>query len=120
MLTLVGCSADDANERLRINNKSGEDIFCHIRTYSEDIKCSDTLLPLVKRGEVLKNEKWTDVYFAPEFSCDSMRVFIISLDTLEKYPWTQVREENNILKRYDISARNLHEINWEITIPPLK
>ena len=119
MVTLTGCPEEaDYDRRLWIYNGSGKNIFEYDRINTLDVECSDTLLPSVKRGGIIKNNTWDITYINFwDFSCDTMRIFIISPDTLEKYSWEKIREDNNILKRYDLSRQDLDRLNWTIYYP---
>ncbi|MBQ5972018.1 MAG: hypothetical protein IJL45_06410 [Prevotella sp.] len=45
-------------------------------------------------------------------------VFILSPDTIAKYTWDVVRENNNILARYCITPKYLKENKWKVQYPP--
>ena len=48
---------------------------------------------------------------------DSLMFFVFSVDTLNKYSWDEICEGYKILKRYDLSIKDLDILNWTITYP---
>jgi len=57
-------------------------------------------------------EKWEDI-----LPSDTIYVYILSKKTVDKYNWDLIRSGNRILKRYDLSIRDLKKQNWTITYP---
>ena len=49
---------------------------------------------------------------------DTLSVFIISCDTLNKYGYDVVAKENKILVRYDLSIPDLERMGYNIPYPP--
>ena len=47
-----------------------------------------------------------------------LSIFIISLDAMKKDTCSEIRDSYNILKRYDVSLRDLENLNWTISYPP--
>jgi hypothetical protein len=64
--------------------------------------------PILGRGYKIKE-------FFTILPNDTMSVFIFHADTLEKYSWEVIRDEYKILKRYDLSLRDLKNMNYTIT-----
>ena len=52
-----------------------------------------------------------------EYKTDGVVCFVYSLDTIRKYPFEQIQEDYNILKRYILSIDDLKAINWTIVYP---
>lgn len=48
---------------------------------------------------------------------DTLMFFVFSRDTLKKYSWEEIKKNYKILKRYDITGRQLNDQNWTITYP---
>lgn len=48
---------------------------------------------------------------------DTLMFFVFSRDTLRKYSWEEIKRDYKILKRYDITGRQLNDQNWTITYP---
>ncbi|MFA5971946.1 MAG: hypothetical protein WC780_06315 [Lentimicrobiaceae bacterium] len=57
---------------------------------------------------------WDEVLVSPK---DTISIFILSKDTLDKYDWAKIRSDYNILKRYDLSIADLQRMNWTLTYP---
>jgi hypothetical protein len=102
-------------------NKSNEDIFIVRKIEQFGDICPDTLLPAehpvyllgdtIKKGNVLQKS-----FGISKGICDTIRIFILSIDTVNKYQWEQIRQDYNILKRYDITLNELETTN--IYYPP--
>lgn len=52
------------------------------------------------------------------FPTDTMSVFFFDPDTLAKYNWVTIKEEYNVLVRYDLSHDDLKRLGWCIYYPP--
>ncbi len=48
---------------------------------------------------------------------NTLTMFIIHKDTLNKYSFEQIQEDYNILKRYDLSIDDLEKQDWTLTYP---
>jgi hypothetical protein len=44
-------------------------------------------------------------------------VFIFSYDSLSKLPWAKIRDNYMVLKRYDLTLKELDSMNWTINYP---
>jgi hypothetical protein len=44
-------------------------------------------------------------------------VFIFSYDSLSKLPWAKIRDNYIVLKRYDLTLKELDSMNWTINYP---
>ncbi len=117
LLLMTGCpdKADD-NEHILIRNKLDKNIFVCIRIEQSGGPCPDTSLPYQKSGHIIEKGETDMIYFAPP-TCDTIRIFILDVNTLNTYSWDQIRNENNILKRYDLKIIDLKKLNWIITYP---
>lgn len=106
-LILTGCP-EDGGEVLTFINQSNQDLFIYDRPHkTEKSLQSDTLLPLHKLGRTVlrytdkpSKQNVADLYF--EDSVYGISVFVMSLDTVRKYPWDVIRDKYMVLKRYDI------------------
>ncbi|MEO6682812.1 MAG: hypothetical protein ABIN48_08285 [Ginsengibacter sp.] len=49
---------------------------------------------------------------------DTLSLFVFSYDTLIKYDWETIRTQYKVLKRYDLSLKDLNQLNWTVTYPP--
>jgi hypothetical protein len=52
-----------------------------------------------------------------ERKTDGIVCIVYSLDTIRKYPFEQIQQDYNILKRHVLSIEQLKAINWTITYP---
>jgi hypothetical protein len=51
------------------------------------------------------------------FESDTLMLFLFSTDTLRKYSWEEIKRFYKVLKRYDITGRELNNYNWTLTYP---
>lgn len=58
---------------------------------------------------------WDEVLVSPK---DTISIFILSKDTVDKYSWEKIRSDYNVLKRYDLSLDDLEKRSWTVTYPP--
>ena len=56
--------------------------------------------------------------FIQSYGSDTIIVFIFHTDTLEKYPWNEVRTGYKILKRYDVSWQEMERLEGRLYYPP--
>lgn len=130
-LSMQSCEkvAMDKDFPLYVQNKSPclISVFLNINEDNYAIY-PDTMISSVRNGivEVPSGERcsvaggsatWESVY---EVSVpgDTLSLFIINTDTLAKYSWSQIRNDYNILKRYDLSLGDLQRLDFEVTYPP--
>lgn len=59
--------------------------------------------------------EWENVI--KEMPSDTLSIYVFDADTLTIYNWSQVKEGYKVLKRYDLSIDDLHQMNWTITYP---
>ena len=57
-------------------------------------------------------EEWKEVL--PK---DTIIIFILSKDTVDTTSWDRIRNDYNILKRYDLSIKVLENQSWTVTYP---
>ena len=70
-------------------------------------------------GPILKNSKY--YYDFNRFAnTDTLCLFIIDSDTINKYTWEEVKNGYKILQRYDllVDLKGLKQINFIVTYPP--
>lgn len=51
------------------------------------------------------------------YESDTLMFFLFSTDTLRKYSWEEIKRDYKILKRYDITGRELDDCDWTLTYP---
>ena len=71
--------------------------------------------PINKRVPYDIDKPWEELF--PELPSDTLSVFIFSSDTLQKYDWEKVKDDYNILKRYDLSHQDLENLGWVVKYP---
>jgi len=57
-------------------------------------------------------EKWEALLLS-----DTISIFILSKDTVDKYSWDKIRSGYKILERYDLSLNDLKKQNWKVIYP---
>lgn len=73
--------------------------------------------------EIPRNEKrywnisYEYKYLFDAIPSDTISVFIFHADTINKFTWDEVRDGYKVLKRYDLSLKDLETMNWTITYP---
>lgn len=118
---------DDYEKALSLVNDSSKDVYFY---NSEDFSKGhfpDTLLPMEKpiglqfvkmNGKSGKyvNPDWDFRYsIMPE---SKFTVFVLNANLVDSIPWIEIREDYEILARYDITLEELEESNYTIKYPP--
>ena len=57
---------------------------------------------------------WAEVFTNTKLPNDTLSVYFFSPDTLNAYPWQTIREKEKYLKRYDLSLKDLQDLNFKI------
>lgn len=57
-------------------------------------------------------ENWDDIV-----PSDTIAVYIFSKNTVDLYSWEEIKNDNMILKRYDLSIKDLEKQSWTVTYP---
>lgn len=121
------CKRDDesCHHRITINNNADEDVFFQVGLIYPDTTLSDNDNPL-PAGNYYKclansfavdftSSCWESYFYnAPS---DTLMIFIFDSNILETVPWDTVCANYMILKRYDLSLKDLQNTNWTITYP---
>ncbi len=120
-LFIFSCEIDPWDFRLKIKNNSNKSIF-----YSNSYNFPDTsfdynpyyspeFFKIISGGIVSDRIRgnWDDKFK----SLDTLIIFIYDEETLRTYPWDTVRENYLILKRYELSYKELNDLNWTINYP---
>jgi hypothetical protein len=110
-----------------VKNNSDHSIGCYFSLGGKNgTYYPDTILPAsnqyvireIKPGDrytYYSGTKWEEIF--PSLPKDTMSVYIFHTDTLNKYIWEEIRNNNKILKRYDLSLDDLMQNNMTITYP---
>lgn len=124
VLLVVLCSASceklvDHVYSIKIQNNTNDTLlFFESYNYPDTSIAQDK--PILKRiypknyNYLDSKDDWDEVLAAPK---DTLSIFILSKDTVDKYNWERIRSDYNILKRYDLSLNDLKRMNWTITYP---
>ena len=131
-------------QSLSVDNHSDFKLRVYIQTasgngveYEVETIYPDTLLPLRREELVYLEDGLTLVpphlnkicdeilgtqdaktFLHTHLTCDTMSVFIVHHDTLEKYGYQDVRLNNRLLVRYDLSIDEVDEMNYTFRYPP--
>ncbi len=112
---LLGSQCIDNTSKLilRVNNRSNHKIMVgqsYIREKPDTLigaKNRDILLSEIKPQQEgwiwMKFSNWEDIFA----SKDTIRIFVFHADTVDKYPWEVIRKEYKILKRYDLTRKDI-------------
>jgi hypothetical protein len=92
---------------LFVNNSSTNVSFYYGFGELQGSAFPDTMLPLDKK---LLQQNKIEILFK-SLPRDTLSVFILATDTINTYSWDKVRSENKYLKRYDLSFRDLQNLD---------
>jgi hypothetical protein len=115
----------DPIEIIVINNT--KDTLCYGLqfNYPDTVLINQKEYPHLAQGTVAdpysKSRFWEftgwDRTLRKEYKTDGLVCIVYSLDTIRKYPFEQIQQDYNILKRHVLSIEQLKAINWTITYP---
>jgi len=120
-ILIIGCDdykSDDYN--VYVENASGQDIYACCGYFYPDT----TFQRYIYKPEIKNNSKnialpYNRVFvLRPEIREDTLSVFIISSDAMEKCSWNDIASDYNILCRYDLSGSDIVALNYTIPYPP--
>lgn len=128
-LTSGSCNKNPLVEEfytITIDNESRKSIYFYPYDMFSAIQYPDTTLPSIDpRATILganarfyidKREPWIK-----EFNmlvADTLSIFIFDSEVYENADWSEIRDDYNILKRYDLSLEDLEQIDFTVTYPP--
>ncbi len=118
MLILTACP-EDFGDSITIKNDSDHTIAVYIRPDKKGAIYPDTALPLNNETFIIEKKgiRVTNFYYSTDILRDTLRVFILDQDTINKYTWEKIRSDYKILKHYDLLYSDLAKIKWKITYP---
>lgn len=109
-----------------IQNNSDSTLKFHVASENSVLMYPDTLLPARLddlglsniTGSVLwgNSENWEDRI--KSFGSDTLSIYFFHPDTLEMYPWEEIRDNYKVLKRYDLSIDDLKLLDFKVEYPP--
>jgi hypothetical protein len=128
-------SCDPVDLKLRIKNETDQKIYfmtCPARTlnkmYRDEVKSQgnnlnyrnyikemrphsiEEQLMMGHRGKAWEN-------YVNHCENGKLRIFIFSIDTLNKYNWKDINENERYLTKREFSVEDLNKLNWEIRLP---
>jgi len=123
------CGLLDEFYGFRIKNDSGHPIAYYIaENQPNGFTYPDTILPASSSYVIFGNSRsnvfYWDIrepladFFKNNLPADTLSVYIFHPDTLANYSWDEVRNNYMILKRYDLSLKNLEQPNFTVVYPP--
>ncbi len=118
MLILTACP-EDLGDSITIKNDSDHTLAVYVRLDKKGAIYPDTTLPLNNKTFIIEKRDIGDAgfYYFPDIHGDTLRLFILDQDTINKYTWEKIRSDYKILKRYDLLYSDLAKIKWKITYP---
>jgi hypothetical protein len=105
--------------KLHVQNNSSSLIFYQISKIYPDTSIRDSLVT----GGILpsKQQPYESLKTWPKFfdtlPADTLSIFFFSQDTVHRYGWKQVQSKYLILKRKDISLKDLEASDYIVTYP---
>lgn len=125
VLMLQSCW-DPIPDRFFITNISSETIGVYLGEVDKSLGGSlypDTTLWEDNKNALIfieKNNKYAYDFFSYLIDEDTLSLFILSQDTINKYSWEKIKETYNILARYDLDMTDgaLRKYDFEFTYPP--
>lgn len=107
------CNFTESVYRIRVRNKSSQTI-----SVFAGFILPDTVLPAVKpEMKTISPGEFEDIYdsevgdhdFKRSFYDEKLTLFVLSSDTIAKYPWATIEEKYMILKRIELTPDDLEE-----------
>jgi len=117
---LWSCESKVSYQTLWVVNNSSEDIAVYMgkSTHSGNTEYPDTLLPAANlTKKCAKFSKYYYTYSSLELDKDTLCLFILSQDTIDKYDWETIRDEYKIIVRYDLDMHRFNKNGRTIVYP---
>lgn len=118
LVVMTGCPRD-YKQAVRISNNSKSDISVYIGVAS--YRYPDTVFPSERLGIQIRGKETTTYIYNNDYSDsskDTLSFFIWDTEILNSQPWDTIRNHYKILRRYDLSHKDLLKLNWHISYPP--
>ena len=102
---------------ISLYNNSNNDVYSYLVLTN-----SDTILPIIKPRYlylIKSNEKHTD-YLPGRYEDridNKFLLFVLSKDSVDNLSWEYISTNNVILKRYEMSASEIEQLNGHIDYP---
>lgn len=124
LVLLVSCTPKEETRKIQIFNKSNNIIYCFIGTtdkltepyidYPESYLESYKINPDTFQYLYNKELKW-ETFIDRECNNGKLRLFIVSKDSVNKYSWEEVLENNIYSTVYKLDIEALNKQQWKIT-----
>lgn len=133
-LTVAGCVLDTFDDRIVVKNQSNERVYylkCSYDKLSTMFKKSAeqvngvTYINFVKEIRPVESRRerrmgsrtaW-ESYINEVCEDGKLRIFTFSIDTLKKYNWKEICENERYLTKKEFSVEDLNKLNWEVKLP---
>ena len=121
------CENDDENchDRIDFLNKTSRTLY--VKKEESIILSRYNGYPYSDSYKTLPNENNNTAFFnvfSGRSDCyentlkDTLYIFIFEEDVLVNHSWADVVDKNLVLQRYDLSLKDLQQLNWQISYPP--
>lgn len=117
----TGCPEMDYKENFLFENNSTKDVVLYLGGISRQFGGSlypDTLLPDSKISGLFPAGVTRGYTFNKVPNADTLCLFIIDNAIVNTLSWEKIRDENIILRRYDLAITDFERLNWKISFPP--
>lgn len=127
VLVLASCEYSDREYPLVIVNNSNKKLGVYLGYsgyteyyYSDTTICKTkpyTLDLFNQANEWIDHSRIEWKEHLTQLPKDTMSIFILDMDTVNANPWQKIRENYKILKRYDLSIKDLEILDYRIPYP---
>ena len=115
---MTSCPEGTMNEYVTVFNNSDIDVFIVLGLQDSPDTCISNTLPKDGYGIVVDKNSSGKIGFMNYIpTCDSIKVFVLDNEIVNTHSWEEIRESDNILKRYDLTFSILKKKNWTVTYP---
>lgn len=92
--------------------------FGHSSSPKENETTQKVLANSISNKPLQSRDCW-EIYFTTDgpLQIDTLMVYVFDADIVDSLPWSEVVHNYMVLKRYDISLKDLNTMNWSITYP---
>lgn len=105
LLFSTGCP-DNEIYSISVYNDSDQDIAVYAGLGGGGTLYPDTALPVQNWTELISKKRRERLHYNLE-DIDTFYYFILSQDTIDKYPWDTIRSKYMILRRYKVNKKEL-------------
>lgn len=119
-LILLGCpnNSECDDYGIWISNNSNQEIAAYIACdLSHTQVYPDTTISLSFRNVNIHPKTSFKYTFTTCARIDPLSIYIFSSDTISKYGWEKVRDEYMIIKRFELSWKDIKEAKWMVNYP---